>query len=168
LFVNNWRWDGVPFYLRGAKRLPKRATEIAVTFKTPPGHLFQFNDKRNSNNVLAIRIQPNEGSSLKINCKVPGPANVIQPVKMDFRYGAFFGLAPPEAYERLICDCMAKDNTLFAREDEAFNSWRIMTPLLDYWKETKPKDFPNYQSGSWGPEEADKMIEADGRHWRLI
>ena len=168
LFVNNWRWDGVPFYLRGAKRLAKRATEIAITFKEPPGRLFQFNDERNSSNVLAIRIQPNEGSSLKINCKVPGPANVIQPVKMDFRYGAFFGQSPPEAYERLICDCMANDSTLFAREDEAFNSWRIMTPLLQYWKETKPKEFPNYACGSWGPKEADEMLERDGRRWRLI
>lgn len=168
LFVNNWRWDGVPFYLRGAKRLPKRATEIAITFKQPPGNLFHFNDPKNSHNVLAIRIQPNEGTSLKINCKVPGPTTIIQPVKMDFRYGAFFGLAPPEAYERLICDCMAGDNTLFAREDEVFNSWRIMTPLLNHWQETKPKDFPNYQAGSWGPKEAEKMLEKDGRRWRLI
>jgi glucose-6-phosphate 1-dehydrogenase len=87
---------------------------------------------------------------------------------MDFRYGAFFGMAPPEAYERLICDCMAGDSTLFAREDEVFNSWRIMTPLLNHWKETKESSFPNYSCGSWGPESANQMIEADGRHWRLI
>lgn len=168
MHINNWRWDGVPFYLRGGKRLPKRTTEIAVTFKNPPGNLFQFNEPRSSNNTLAIRIQPNEGTSLKINCKVPGVANIIQPVQMDFRYGAFFGMAPPEAYERLICDCMAGDSTLFAREDEVFNSWRIMTPLLNYWKETKEPSFPNYSCGSWGPESANQMIEADQRHWRLI
>lgn len=168
LHINNWRWDGVPFYVRGAKRLPKRVTEIAITFKNPPGNLFHFNEPLSSHNVLAIRIQPNEGTSLKINCKVPGPTSVIQPVKMDFRYGAFFGIAPPEAYERLICDCMAGDSTLFAREDEVFNSWRIMTPLLDYWKSTKPESFPNYAAGSWGPEEANAMIEKEGRRWRLI
>lgn len=164
LFINNWRWDGVPFYLRGGKRLPKRATEIAVTFKLPPGKLFAQKEP----NVLAIRIQPNEGISLKINCKVPGPSSPVQPVKMDFRYGAFFGLTPPEAYERLICDCMFGDTTLFARQDEVFNSWRILTPLLEYWEKTKQKEFPNYPAGSWGPKSADELIERDHRKWRII
>ena len=162
--IENWRWSGVPFYLRGAKRLPKRCTEIAVTFKDPPGALFE----KTGSNVLAIRIQPNEGISLKINTKVPGPASPIQPVTMDFRYGAFFGLAPPEAYERLICDCMLGDNTLFARQDEVIESWKIFTPLLNYWAENKPKDFPNYEAGSWGPKAADEMMERDGRKWRMI
>lgn len=168
LFIDNWRWDGVPFYLRGAKRLPKRATEIAVTFKHPPGVLFQEHGQKHEPNVLAIRIQPNEGIALKINCKVPGPSSPIQPVKMDFRYGAFFGLTPPDAYERLICDCIAGDSTLFARQDEVFHSWQFFTPLLDHWANTDPKEFPNYPSGSWGPKISDEMLARDGRKWRLI
>ncbi|MCH9630781.1 MAG: Glucose-6-phosphate 1-dehydrogenase 2 [Chlamydiia bacterium] len=168
LYIDNWRWDGVPFYIRGGKRLPKRATEIAVTFKLPPGKLFCKTGQKIEPDTLAIRIQPNEGISLKMNCKVPGPSSPIQPVKMDFRYGAFFGLAPPEAYERLICDCIVGDSTLFARQDEVFNSWRILTPLLEYWGSKKPENFPNYQAGSWGPKVSDDMMERDGRKWRLI
>ena len=168
LFIDNWRWDGVPFYLRGAKRLPKRATEIAITFKKPPGILFHQPGEQDEPNVLAIRIQPNEGISLKINCKVPGPSSPIQPVKMDFRYGAFFGLTPPDAYERLICDCIAGDSTLFARQDEVFHSWEFFSPLLDYWNQTPPKDFPNYAAGTWGPKAAEEMLARDGRKWRLI
>ncbi|MEM8727323.1 MAG: glucose-6-phosphate dehydrogenase [Chlamydiota bacterium] len=168
LFIDNRRWDGVPFYLRGAKRLPKRATEIAVTFKDPPGTLFRQHGQQNEPNVLTIRIQPNEGMALKVNCKVPGPNSPIQPVKMDFRYGAFFGLTPPDAYERLICDCIAGDSTLFARQDEVFHSWQFFTPLLDHWANTDPKDFPNYASGSWGPKISDEMLARDGRKWRLM
>ena len=167
-FIDNWRWDGVPFYLRGAKRLPKRATEIAVTFKEPPGILFHKNGQKHDPNVLVIRIQPNEGIALKIYSKVPGPSSPIQPVKMDFRYGAFFGLTPPDAYERLICDCIAGDSTLFAREDEVFLSWKFFNPLLDYWANTPPDQFPNYAAGSWGPTESDEMLARDGRKWRLI
>lgn len=168
LYIDNWRWDGVPFYMRGAKRLPKRTTEIAITFKKPPGVLFQKTDKSSEPNILAIRIQPNEGTALKINCKVPGPSSPIQPVKMDFRYGAFFGLAPPDAYERLICDCIAGDTTLFARQDEVFHSWRLFTPILKYWDEHPPKDYPNYEAGSWGPQISEDMLQKDGRKWRLI
>lgn len=168
LFIDNWRWAGVPFYLRGGKRLPKRATEIAIIFKDPPGVLFQQPNKRNEPNTLALRIQPDEGTSLKINCKVPGPSSPIQPVKMDFRYGAYFGMSPPEAYERLILDCMLGDNTLFAREDEAFNSWRLLSPLLEYWANLKQADFPNYPAGTWGPKAADELLIRDKRKWRLI
>lgn len=168
LYIDNWRWAGVPFYLRGGKRLPKRGTEIAVIFKDPPGVLFQQVNKRNEPNSLSIRIQPDEGTSLKINCKVPGPSSPIQPVKMDFRYGSYFGMSPPEAYERLILDCMLGDNTLFARQDEVFNSWRLLTPLLEYWAETQEKSFPNYQSGTWGPKAADDLLARDHRKWRLI
>lgn len=168
LTVDNWRWDGVPFYLRAGKRLPKRATEIAIVFKSAPGYLFQGNGERDERNILVIRIQPDEGISLKMNCKIPGISTVIQPVKMDFQYGSYFGAAPPEAYERLICDCMAGDNTLFARADEALASWRLLTPLLEYWAEEKHSDFPNYASGTWGPKAADELVERDGRHWRLI
>lgn len=168
LFIDNWRWAGVPFYLRAGKRLPKRATEIAIVFKDAPGVLFQQPNKKEEPNVLAIRIQPDEGISLKINCKVPGPSSPIQPVKMDFRYGSYFGQAPPEAYERLIWDCMMGDGTLFARSDEVEQSWKIFTPLLKYWANHAPKDFPNYASGSWGPEQAEEMINKDGRSWRIL
>ncbi len=168
LFIDNWRWAGVPFYLRGGKRMPKKVTEIAVIFKDPPQVLFQNKEKRNAPNTLTIRIQPNEGIALKINCKVPGPSSPIQPVKMDFRYGSYFGMSPPEAYERLIQDCILGDKTLFARQDEVFNSWALLTPVLDDWANRQPKDFPNYASGSWGPESAGSMIQKDGRQWRLI
>lgn len=163
LLIDNKRWKGVPFYLRCGKRLPKRATEIAVTFKEPSCSLF-----RGGNNVLAIRIQPDEGTALKINTKVPGPATPIQPVRMDFRYGSYFGMSPPEAYERLICDAIVGDSTLFAREDEVFASWKLLTPLLDLWQKTSLENFPNYASGSWGPLAADNMIAQDGRRWRLL
>lgn len=168
LFIDNWRWAGVPFYLRGGKRLPKRGTEIAIIFKDAPGVLFQQGGKRHDPNILAIRIQPDEGISLKINCKVPGPSSPIQPVKMDFRYGSYFGGSPPEAYERLIWDCMQGDNTLFARADEVAQSWSIYTPLLQYWASNPTTNFPNYASGSWGPKEADAMIEQDKRSWRIL
>ena len=162
--IDNWRWAGVPFYMRGAKRLPKRCTEIAITFKEAPGILFSDTES----NVLAVRIQPDEGIALKINAKVPGPASPIQPVTMDFRYGSFFGVAPPEAYERLICDAIIGDNTLFTRQDEVLQSWRLFSPLLKYWNETKPGDFPSYEAGSWGPKSADDMMARDNRKWRLI
>ena len=168
LFIDNWRWHGVPFYLRGGKRLPKRATEIAIQFKLPPGVLFQEEGKEHEPNVLAIRIQPDEGTALKINCKVPGPASPIQPVKMDFRYGSYFGMSPPEAYERLILDCMAGDSTLFAREDEVFSSWKLLTPVLDEWQKKSPDSFPNYEAGTWGPKQAEEMLEKDGRKWRIL
>ncbi len=167
LHIDNWRWAGVPFYLRAGKRLPKRVTEIAVAFKDAPGVLFQQGGKKNELNVLAIRIQPDEGIAMKINCKVPGPSSPIQPVKMEFRYGSYFGQAPPEAYERLIWDCIIGDSTLFARSDEVAQSWDIFTPLLDYWASHPPKDFPNYPSGSWGPKSAEEMIARDGRVWRM-
>ena len=168
LFIYNWRWAGVPFYIRSGKRLPKKASEIAITFKDPPSVLFQNGGKKNEPNVLAIRIQPDEGTALKINCKVPGPSSPIQPVKMDFRYGSYFGVTPPEAYERLLCDCMLGDNTLFAREDEVFASWKLLTPVIERWMQENPAPFPNYASGTWGPTEADLMLMKDGRKWRLI
>jgi glucose-6-phosphate 1-dehydrogenase len=168
LYIDNWRWAGVPFYMRAGKRLPKRATEIAIVFKEVPGILFSQGTKKNENNVLVIRIQPDEGISLKINSKVPGPSSPIQPVKMDFRYSSYFGLTPPEAYERLICDCMLGDGTLFARGDEVLTSWQWITPILDRWHEALPNNFPNYPSGSWGPKSAEELLIRDGRTWRLI
>jgi glucose-6-phosphate 1-dehydrogenase len=167
LHIDNWRWAGVPFYLRGGKRLPKRGTEIAVIFKDAPGVLFQHRGQKNDPNVLAMRIQPDEGISMKINCKVPGPSSPIQPVKMDFRYGSYFGQTPPEAYERLIWDCILGDSTLFARSDEVAQSWQILTPILDYWHNQTETNFPNYESGSWGPKAADKML-GENRAWRIL
>lgn len=169
LYIDNWRWAGVPFYIRGGKRLPKKGTEISVFFKDPPSVLFQHPGRPNDPNVLTIRIQPDEGTSLKINCKVPGTSHLIQPVKMNFRYGKYFGMAPPEAYERLILDCILGDNTLFAREDEVFSSWKLLSPVLDAWAEKGPSkdNFPNYPSGSWGPKAAENLL-LDGRKWRLL
>lgn len=167
LYINNWRWSGVPFYLRAGKRLPKRATEIAIVFKpVPAGCLFQIGDNQIESNILVVRIQPDEGISFKMNCKVPGLFSAIQPVKMDFRYGSTFGLTPPEAYERLLCDCMTGDNTLFARADEVMASWKLLTPVLNHWANTKA-DFPNYKAGTWGPAASDQMLARTGRSWRL-
>ncbi len=168
LFIDNWRWAGVPFYLRAGKRMPKKATEIAITFRDAPGFLFDKSGKKPDPNILVIRIQPDEGISLKMNCKVPGLGSPIQPVKMDFRYGSYFGAQPPEAYERLICDCMSGDSTLFARVDEVLASWRLLSPVLEAWAENPPPKFPNYQSGTWGPAVAEEMIGREGRHWRMI
>lgn len=168
LFVDNWRWAGVPFYLRAGKRLAKRTTEIAVTFKHVPGFVSKQMGEQLVPNAILIRIQPDEGISLRFNCKVPGQSGPIQPVKMDFRYGTYFGSTPPEAYERLICDCMAGDSTLFTRYDEAIASWKLLTPLIYYWKNTPPKDFPNYPSGSFGPHEADQLLARSMRVWRKL
>jgi len=168
LYIDNWRWSGVPFYLRAGKRLPKRTTEIAIEYRpVPSGYLFQTSLSTVEPNVLVIRIQPDEGISFKMNCKVPGLSGSLQPVKMDFRYSSYFGLTPPEAYERLICDCMSGDNTLFARADELLASWKLLTPILEQWsKETIA--FPNYQSGSWGPASAESLLERNGKRWRLL
>ncbi len=168
MWIDNWRWAGVPFYLRAGKRLPKRVTEIAITFKPAPGALYGMNSHLCPSNVLALRIQPNEGISLKTNCKIPGHEGLMQPVKMDFRYNSYFGAAQQEAYERLICDCMIGDATLFARNDEVLSSWKIFSPVLDWWRQSSPRDFPNYASGSWGPAEADALMRTDGRAWRVL
>ncbi len=168
LYIDNWRWDGVPFYLRTGKHLPKKSTDISIIFKKAPGILFQHPGHENESNVLSIRIQPDEGISLKTNCKVPGLPSPLQPVNLDFRYGEYFGLTPPEAYERLICDCMAGDPTLFARSDEVLASWKELSPILAHWDKNPPLDFPNYPAGSWGPQLADELINRDGRKWRLL
>ncbi len=167
LFVDNWRWAGVPFFLRVGKRLPKRATEIAVFFKESPGVLFKA-AVPHEKNALVFRIQPDEGISLRMNSKVPGGSSLIQPVKMDFRYSSYFGTTPPEAYERLLCDCMLGDQTLFARQDEVLASWTLLQPILHHWQTTPPSEFPNYPAGTWGPEEANRMIQREGRTWRLM
>jgi glucose-6-phosphate 1-dehydrogenase len=168
LLIDNWRWAGVPFFLRAGKRLPRRMTEITIVFKEVPRILFKSMGKSIESNVLTIRIQPGEGISLKFNCKVPGLSQIIQPVNMDFQYNKHFGVTPPEAYERLICDCMLGDGTLFARSDEVLTSWKLLTPVLEYWKNTHPGDFPNYAAGTWGPRAADELLARRGKVWRQV
>jgi glucose-6-phosphate 1-dehydrogenase len=167
LFIDNWRWADVPFYLRAAKSMPKRVTEIAIQFKKVPHAILPNASKVASEpNVLAIRIQPDEGISLKFFSKVPGPTMDVVPVTMEFRYGTSFGAEPPEAYERLILDCMLGDGTLFTRGDEVEASWTWIDRIEQAWAALPPSNFPNYAAGSWGPEEADRMLAADGRAWR--
>jgi len=169
LFVDNWRWSGVPFYLRTGKRLPKRASEIAVVFKQVPEVLFNTNPQAPvEENVLALRIQPDEGLSLRICAKLPGPKVKIYPVKMDFRYGTTFGEQSPEAYERLLLDVMAGDATLFMRRDAVEASWKFIMNILDHWKHSGTRWLPEYPAGTWGPLEADKLIQAEGRKWRTL
>jgi glucose-6-phosphate 1-dehydrogenase len=165
LFVDNWRWAGVPIYLRTGKRLPKRTSEIALQFKPAPHTLF---DQNVEPNVLVLQIQPNEGISLKFGAKVPGQTMNIRPVTMDFRFGQSFGVSAADAYERLILDAMLGDSTLFARRDEVEQAWTIMSSILDGWHLHMPPGFPNYRAGTWGPAEADEFIERDGRRWRRV
>jgi glucose-6-phosphate 1-dehydrogenase len=159
LFIDNWRWAGVPFYLRAGKRLAEKTTEIAVFFQDAPGSLFKNIKRKNAHaNVLTIRIQPDEGISFSFNCKVPGLEPRLQSVDMDFRYSTYFNAEPPAAYQRLILDAMLGDNTLFARIDEVVTSWKIVDPIIKRWAATEAVGFPNYAAGSWGPDEAWHMI----------
>jgi glucose-6-phosphate 1-dehydrogenase len=176
LEVDNWRFAGVPIYIRAGKRLGRRATEVSIHFKNVP-HALLRNDRLGSESaesssvepdVLAIRIQPDEGIGLRIVAKVPGPAMTLRPVTMDFRYGSTFGGSGPEAYERLILDALIGDPTLFARADEVGAAWRFMTPILEAWEKAPPPSFPNYDAGTWGPREAFDLIERDGRAWRRL
>ncbi|HEY7856300.1 MAG TPA: glucose-6-phosphate dehydrogenase [Terriglobales bacterium] len=167
LMIENWRWAGVPFYLRSGKRLPKRVSEVAIRFKSPPFLMFQdvFPESIEAN-VLVIRIQPDEGISLRFEAKVPGTDMRLRPVKMDFQYGTSFGEQQPEAYETLLLDAMLGDSMLFARYDMVEAAWALTTPLLEAWEAKPPRDFPNYAAGTWGPEAADEFIRRDGREWR--
>jgi glucose-6-phosphate 1-dehydrogenase len=169
LFIDNWRWGGVPFYLRSGKCLPKRASEIAVQFKSAPHALFPNTPVSDiEQNVLAMKIQPDEGITLKFNSKVPGQGGQIRPVTMDFRYGSSFGVSSPEAYERLLLDCLLGDGTLFTRRDEVEASWSLITPIHEGWDAGPPLDFPNYEAGTWGPPRADALLAQDGHEWRRI
>ena len=169
VFIDNWRWAGVPFYIRTGKRLPKRASEAAVYFKPVPQILFNTNaDAPLEWNVLALRIQPDEGFSLRLSSKLPGPKVAIYPVKMDFHYDATFGESTPEAYERLLLDVMAGDATLFMRRDAVEASWSWVTAILEAWDATRARFVPEYSAGSWGPIEAERLIESDGRRWRTL
>jgi glucose-6-phosphate 1-dehydrogenase len=166
--VDNWRWSGVPFYLRTGKRLPKRASEIAIQFSDVPHRLFAGAATNPEPNLLAIRIQPDEGILLRFGSKVPGLGLDIRTVTMDFTYGSAFASDAPEAYETLLLDATLGDASLFTRADEVEAAWGIVTPILESWLDMPPPDFPDYAAGTWGPEAASNLIERDGRHWRRI
>ncbi|HVL27406.1 MAG TPA: glucose-6-phosphate dehydrogenase [Acidimicrobiales bacterium] len=166
LHVDNWRWAGVPFYVRTGKRLPKRVTEVAMTFKDVPHLPFASEQAEGLEpDALVLRIQPDEGITLRFGAKVPGQAFRVRSVSMDFFYGAAFLEEPPEAYERLLLDALVGDPTLFIRSDEVAQAWRICDPLLAAWEED---DVPlaRYESGTWGPAEAHELLARDGRRWR--
>jgi glucose-6-phosphate 1-dehydrogenase len=168
LEVDDWRWSGVPFYLRTGKRLPKRATEIAIQFKEVPHKLFRDSATEPDPNLLAIRIQPDEGIMLRFGAKVPGLGIDVRSVNMDFTYGSAFSVDSPDAYETLILDALLGDPSLFTRADEVEGAWGIVTPIIDCWANDPSPDFPNYEAGTWGPEEAEQLMGRDGRRWRRI
>ncbi|MBK9711070.1 MAG: glucose-6-phosphate dehydrogenase [Kouleothrix sp.] len=169
LFIDSWRWAGVPFLLRTGKRLPKRVSEIAIQFRAAPLMLFDGGPLSDIEpNVLSMQVQPDEGITLRFDSKVPGQANQIRPVSMDFRYNASFGVESPEAYERLLLDAMLGDSTLFTRSDEVEASWSLITPIHQGWEMSPPPTFPNYEAGSWGPKEADRLLGAEWRAWRRL
>jgi glucose-6-phosphate 1-dehydrogenase len=167
LYVDNWRWQGVPFYLRSGKRLAKKATEIAIEFKQVPHLLFKpLLSEKIEPNTLVLSVQPSEGISLTFQAKRPGAKLCMGSVTMDFNYHGAFQVPSPDAYERLLLDCLAGDPMLFSREEWIDWSWTILAPILDRWKEGAAVSLPGYEAGSWGPKEADELIERDGRHWR--
>ena len=169
LMIENWRWADVPFYLRTGKRLGQRVTEITIQFRRAPFVLFRDTPiEQLSANRLVIHIQPDEGISLKFGAKVPGSIMKLGTVEMDFNYVDYFGSTPSTGYERLLHDCMIGDQTLFQRADMVEAGWSIIQPVLDVWKALPPRTFPNYAAGSWGPKEADDLLERDGRKWRKI
>jgi glucose-6-phosphate 1-dehydrogenase len=166
--IDDWRWGGVPFYLRAGKRLPGRATEIAIQFKEVPLRLFRESAGDPTPNVLAMRIQPDEGIMLRFAAKVPGLGLDVRTVNMDFAYGTSFVVDSPDAYETLILDALLGDAALFTRADEVEAAWSVVTPIIETWAEMPPPTFPNYAAGTWGPPEADELLERDGRQWRRI
>lgn len=169
LLLDNWRWADVPFYLRTGKRLPTRVTEVAIQFKRAPFMLFRKTSvERLTPNLLVLRIQPDEGISLRFGAKIPGPLVRLGSVDMDFCYADYFGSTPSTGYERLLYDCMIGDATLFQRADMVEAAWGVVTPILDVWRALPPRNFPNYGAGTWGPKEADELLERDGRRWRRI
>jgi glucose-6-phosphate 1-dehydrogenase len=165
--IDNWRWAGVPFYLRTGKRLPARVTEVAIQFKRAPFVLFRKTSVETlSTNELVLHIQPDEGISLRFDAKIPGPVLRLGPVDMDFKYKDHFGTTPSTGYERLLYDCMLGDATLFQRADMVEAGWSVVQPVLDVWKALPARSFPNYAAGTWGPKEADELLGRDGRSWR--
>ncbi|MCS6782945.1 MAG: glucose-6-phosphate dehydrogenase [Gloeomargarita sp. SKYBB_i_bin120] len=167
LQIDNWRWQGVPFFLRTGKRMPKKVTEIAIQFREPPLTIFPSVAQQANPNVLVLRIQPDEGIALRFEAKMPGPELRARSVHMDFQYGKTFGMASSEAYERLLLDCLLGDQTLFTRADEVEEAWRVITPALNVWDNTPlGTPIPQYEAGTWGPLEAEQMLTELGRHWR--
>ncbi|HET7828412.1 MAG TPA: glucose-6-phosphate dehydrogenase [Candidatus Limnocylindrales bacterium] len=168
LTVDDWRWSGIPFYLRMGKRLPKRATEIAIQFKDVPHQLFKDSATDPEANLLAMRIQPDEGIMLRFGAKVPGLGIDVRNVTMDFTYGSAFQVDSPDAYETLILDVLLGDASLFTRADEVEEAWGIVDPIIAAWAEMPPPEFPNYEAGTWGPEAAEDLLAREGRRWRRI
>ena len=169
LMIDNWRWKGVPFYLRTGKRLPKKVTEISIHFHEVPLLIFHSAAQQASPNILTMRIQPNEGISLRFEAKMPGPDLRTRTVNMDFHYGSSFGVATADAYNRLLLDCMLGDQTLFTRADEVEEAWRVVTPALLAWDApADPALVPQYEAGTWEPTEAEFLINRDGRQWRRL
>jgi glucose-6-phosphate 1-dehydrogenase len=169
LGIDNWRWAGVPIYIRAGKRLPKRITEISVMFKRPPGALFHGRQVTSlTQNVLSIQVQPHEGISLSVNSKPPGPRIRVRTVNMDFTYDDSFGIPSPDAYERLLLDAMKGDATLFTRDDEIKVAWDLLTPVLESWSSSHGAPLYEYNSGSWGPDAADALLAPAGHQWRSL
>ena len=167
LLIDNWRWADVPFYLRTGKRLAARSTQVMIQFRRAPFVLFRDTPVENlMPNQLVLHIQPEEGISLRFAAKVPGPVMRLGPVDMNFAYADYFGQQPNTGYERLLHDCMIGDPTLFQRADMVEAGWCVVSPILDVWKALPPRNFPNYAAGTWGPKEADDLLERDGRRWR--
>ncbi len=169
LSIDNWRWAGVPFYVRTGKRMPCKHSSIIIQFKRAPFVLFRETSvERLTTNRIVIHIQPDEGITLHFGAKIPGPVVNMGPVDMDFNYVEHFGEQASTGYERLLFDCMIGDATLFQREDMVEASWQIVTPILDVWNAIPARDFPNYAAGSWGPHESEILLENDGRTWKNI
>jgi len=166
ILIDNWRWSGVPFYLRTGKRLTARDTEIAIKFKSAPFMLFRETEvNRLRSNRLVLHIQPDEGISLSFGAKVPGPILDIGVVNMSFDYEDYFGDVPSTGYERLLHDCMIGDATLFQRADQVEAGWAVVKPIQEAWAAAPPPDFPNYQAGEWGPKDADELLATECRAW---
>ncbi|MEG4208010.1 glucose-6-phosphate dehydrogenase [Microcoleus sp. Pol7_A1] len=167
--IDNWRWQGVPFYLRTGKRLPKKVSEIAIQFREVPLMIFQSAAQQTTPNVLTMRVHPNEGISLRFEAKMPGPDLRTRTVDMDFSYGSSFGVTSSDAYDRLLIDCMLGDQTLFTRSDEVEEAWRVVTPALMAWESSNEQELvPQYEAGTWEPAEAELLINRDGRKWRRL
>ncbi|MCZ0903543.1 glucose-6-phosphate dehydrogenase, partial [Microcoleus sp. HI-ES] len=161
--IDNWRWQGVPFYLRTGKRLPKKVSENAIQFREVPLLIFQSAAQQTTPNVLTMRVHPNEGISLRFEAKMPGPDLRTRTVDMDFSYGSSFGVTSSDAYDRLLIDCMLGDQTLFTRSDEVEEAWRVVTPALMAWESSNDQDLvPKYEAGTWEPTEAELLINRDG------
>ncbi|HEX5422513.1 MAG TPA: glucose-6-phosphate dehydrogenase [Candidatus Acidoferrales bacterium] len=167
LHIDNWRWAGVPFYLRTGKRMSRRVTQVVIRFRRPPFVLFRKTPVNAIDpNELVINIAPTEGICLNFEAKIPGPVVRLGAVNMDFQYSDYFGTTPSTGYETLLYDCMMGDPTLFQRADMVESGWAVVQPILDVWKALPPRDFPNYAAGSWGPAQAEELLRREGREWR--